>query len=449
MATDQEIRDAGFKYVPQQQYLLNPFELPENQEPVINQGIVATNAFTNSGGGGGGYYPGSPNELVGNYQSIVDARQQRLNNPSDTFLGFNTMKNRPATEASTTLAENIGIPQEMTMMGKVQDFFTPQSAQDILNDGYQEPRFQPGIIGMLAGKIDNYRNLPRVDQAFIAQNMGYTGPTVFGANNSGLSKDAFGINTRSLKGNYGEFVGNKVTDLESALKNARSKYDTEEDYLDMTKMMRTKLDFYRNKLKERDALAKEEEKIRIANLPQEVRQYTQPTRSQKEAIRRERGDKSAKDYGNVGGTSGAMTKENEGTFCFDPSTLIQMADGSTKEIKNIQLGDDTKGGEVTGVFQFKATDEIHDYKGVTVAGSHYVKEDGRFIMVKDSPISVKIDKIPVVYSLDTTGRRIFINNIEFADYNGDGVAKNFLSNAGVNLTGFNKEVLRQVELRLI
>jgi hypothetical protein len=126
-----------------------------------------------------------------------------------------------------------------------------------------------------------------------------------------------------------------------------------------------------------------------------------------------------------------------------------MADGSTKEIKNIQLGDNTKGGEVTGVFQFKAGDEIHDYKGVKVAGSHYVKEDGKFIMVQDSPLSVKIDKIPVVYSLDTTGRRIFINDIEFADYNGDGVAKNFLTNANVDLTGFNKEVLRQVEQRLI
>jgi hypothetical protein len=63
-----------------------------------------------------------------------------------------------------------------------------------------------------------------------------------------------------------------------------------------------------------------------------------------------------------------------------------MADGSEKKIKDIQLGDDTKGGEVTGVFQFKAADEIHDYKGVTVAGSHYVKEDDKFIMVKDSPI---------------------------------------------------------------
>ena len=153
--------------------------------------------------------------------------------------------------------------------------------------------------------------------------------------------------------------------------------------------------------------------------------------------------------GDAGAYSGSTGGYNEGNYCFDPSTPIQMADGSTKEIKNIQLGDDTKGGEVTGVFQFKASDEIHDYKGVTVAGSHYVKENGKFIMVKDSPLSVKIDKIPVVYSLDTTGRRIFINDIEFADYNGDGVAKNFLTNAGVDLTGFDTEVLRQVEHRLI
>ena len=154
--------------------------------------------------------------------------------------------------------------------------------------------------------------------------------------------------------------------------------------------------------------------------------------------------------GGSGGFSGSNTTGyDEGNFCFDPNTLVQMADGSEKKIKEIQLGDQTKGGEVTGVFQFKASDEIHDYKGVTVAGSHYVKENGRFIMVQDSPISVKIDKIPVVYSLDTTGRRIFIKDIEFADYNGDGIAKGFLANAGVNLTGFDKEVLRQVENRLI
>ena len=136
-------------------------------------------------------------------------------------------------------------------------------------------------------------------------------------------------------------------------------------------------------------------------------------------------------------------------YCFEPNTLIQMDDNSEKKIKDVQLGDLTKGGKVTGVLQFEPIDDIHNYNGVIVAGSHFVKEGNEFIMVQDSPESIKIDKIPVVYSLDTSNRRIFINDIEFADYNGDGIAKNFLNNAGIDLSGFDKEVLRQVEHRLI
>ena len=168
----------------------------------------------------------------------------------------------------------------------------------------------------------------------------------------------------------------------------------------------------------------------------------------KDAIDRE--NASMADRGQAGKSGKDSTGYDSGNECFEPNTLIQMTDGSEKKIKDIELGDDTKGGKVTGVFQFKFSgDVIYNYKGVTVAGSHFVKEDGKFIMVKDSPLAIKIDKIPVVYSLDTTGRRIFINDIEFADYNGDGVAKSFLSNAGVDLSGFDKEVLRQVENRLI
>jgi hypothetical protein len=150
-----------------------------------------------------------------------------------------------------------------------------------------------------------------------------------------------------------------------------------------------------------------------------------------------------------GGGGGGWQETNDEIRCFDPDTFIQMADGSEKKIKDIKLGDNTRGGGVTGVFQFKAADEIYNYKGVTVAGSHFVKENGEFIMVKDSPSAIEIDKIPIVFSLDTTGRRIFINDIEFANYNGDGIVKNFLINAESDLTGFDKEVLRQVELRLI
>ena len=49
--TDEEIRQAGFKFIPQQRFLANPFRIPENQEePVVDKGIVATNAFAGGRG---------------------------------------------------------------------------------------------------------------------------------------------------------------------------------------------------------------------------------------------------------------------------------------------------------------------------------------------------------------------------------------------------------------
>ena len=79
MATDQEIREAGFKYIPQQKYLQNPFELPTTpgEEPVINQGIVNTNAFAGSGGDGFSVYNADPNTITNmnpNSYALQDAR---------------------------------------------------------------------------------------------------------------------------------------------------------------------------------------------------------------------------------------------------------------------------------------------------------------------------------------------------------------------------------------
>ena len=239
MATDAEIRAAGLYAVPKNKYLQNEFQLPteEVEEETESFGIPNTNAFTNSGDNNFSGYNFDNNS----FQNIVDARQNRLNKPTDTstFLG--------------------------RTMGKVKDFMNPQSSSQIMTDGYQEPRFQPGIIGTIMGKLDNYRNLRGVDQAFIAQNMGYTGPTIFGENNSGLSKDPFGINTRSMFGNYGEYVGNAVTDLEKALEKAKGKYTNEKGifnqdlYNKRTQLMQKKLSFYRNKVKEKNILQKQQE----------------------------------------------------------------------------------------------------------------------------------------------------------------------------------------------
>jgi len=260
---DKERYDAGNKFVPMNQFLLNYTAPTTNveEEVTTSYGIPNTNAFTNSGGGS--FYAGNTSDLIGNYQKTIDDRQARLNNPSNTFLGLNTMRDQQLTgpDLGAYIGSNTAIPQEKTMMGKVQSFLTPQSAKGILEDGYQEPRFQPGIIGTIMGKLDNYRNLSKVDQAFIAQNMGYTGPTVFGDNSSGLSKDPFGLNTRSAFGNYAERVGVESEKLGDLLGGKLAdKYGVEWDeetgmYTGanaakankMTRMLREKFNFYTNK----------------------------------------------------------------------------------------------------------------------------------------------------------------------------------------------------------
>jgi hypothetical protein len=317
---------------------------------------------------------------------------------------------------------------------------------------YGEPT-QYGLEKSVAEKQENIRNTlqdkyklsnEQIDDviAEIEETGTYTGPLGFNqtmGKTTNLFEDLFNVGQYDLMQKKALEKSNLI--FEQKLEEKQQKKQAEID------------DINRRKREETDAAKQRELQIQAAAKAQEISR-SQATQQQKAIERDQQRDRDKGGAGSGGGgesASGAGSGGgyNQGNFCFDPNTLIQMANGSEKKIKDIQLGDDTKGGEVTGVFQFKATDEIHDYKGVTVAGSHYVKEDGKFIMVKDSLLSVKIDKIPVVYSLDTTGRRIFINDIEFADYNGDGIAKGFLENAGVDLAGFDKEVLRQVEHRLI
>ena len=246
MATDQEIREAGFKYIPQQKYLQNPFELPTTpgEEPVINQGIVNTNAFT--GGGGDGYYAGSPNDLIQDYTTatknqyfdnqktpnVDDLYQSRLDK---TFVGFPSYRQQdqmgpftpynqpmdmddPAASIENIIASR-NVPLELTTAGQIQSNLenVTDKAKGIMSSigGF-------GPISFLANRLDRFGTLPTADQNFIKMNMGYTGPTVFGENTTGGSKDPFGVNTRSMFGNYAEFVGNKAKDLTDMLSNTQT-----------------------------------------------------------------------------------------------------------------------------------------------------------------------------------------------------------------------------------
>ena len=251
MATDAEIRAAGLYAVPKREYLQNEFQLPT--EEVVEEtggGIPQTQAFTNSGDNN---FSGSTSNLGRDFQQAVDARQARLNDTSlnKNFLGFPSYRQGvTGADAGEYVGNNMDIPTQETFMGKVQNFMSPQSAKDIMTDGYREPRFQPGIIGTMMGKLDNFRNLPQADQAFIAQNMGYTGPTVFGENNSGLGKDMYGINIRSMFGNYADYVDKMEAEYDDI---------DEAAYNKLSKFQQKKIDFYRGKKKESDVLKMQKE----------------------------------------------------------------------------------------------------------------------------------------------------------------------------------------------
>jgi len=103
--------------------------------------------------------------------------------------------------------------------------------------------------------------------------------------------------------------------------------------------------------------------------------------------------------------------------CFIKGTLVTMADGSTKPVEQVDLGDEVaEGGLVFAVGRFLNT-ELYDYKGVKVSGSHMVNEDNVWMRVKDTKHGKSLgDDLNTVYVFGSENRRILINGILFTDY---------------------------------
>ena len=106
-----------------------------------------------------------------------------------------------------------------------------------------------------------------------------------------------------------------------------------------------------------------------------------------------------------------------GGGCFLKGTPITMADGSTKPVEQVDLGDEiAEGGKVFAAGRF-LTEELHDYEGIKVSGSHMVNEDGSWVRVRDSEKGKPLgDDEHTVYVFGAENRRILINGILFTDY---------------------------------
>jgi len=103
--------------------------------------------------------------------------------------------------------------------------------------------------------------------------------------------------------------------------------------------------------------------------------------------------------------------------CFIKGTLVTMADGTTKPVEQVDLGDEVAvGGLVFAVGKFLNT-ELYDYKGIKVSGSHMVNEDGIWMRVRDTKHGISLgNDLNTVYVFGSENRRILINDILFTDY---------------------------------
>ena len=120
------------------------------------------------------------------------------------------------------------------------------------------------------------------------------------------------------------------------------------------------------------------------------------------------GDAEGSSSSGGGGTGGG---------CFIAGTMITMHDGSLKPVEQVDIGDTVSvGGKVFATGKF-LIDNLYDYNGIQVSGTHMVKEDGAWIRVEDSRLGVSLgDDEAIVYVFGNENRRIMINNTEFTDY---------------------------------
>ena len=123
------------------------------------------------------------------------------------------------------------------------------------------------------------------------------------------------------------------------------------------------------------------------------------------------------DFGDPTGNPTSASSGSGGGGCFLEGTMITMADGSFKPVEQVDIKDEVAvGGFVFATGKF-LVDNLYDYKGIKVAGTHMVKEDGKWTRVENTKHGVSLgDDEHIVYVFGSENRRIIINGIEFTDY---------------------------------
>jgi hypothetical protein len=106
--------------------------------------------------------------------------------------------------------------------------------------------------------------------------------------------------------------------------------------------------------------------------------------------------------------------------CFDKNTILKLVDGSQKKIEDIDVGDKLESsGEVTAVIKVAAKGlKMYNINGTIVSESHVIKYKGEWIFSNKHPDAKLIAnyKEPFLYCLNTTSKKIIVNNLEYTDW---------------------------------
>ena len=128
--------------------------------------------------------------------------------------------------------------------------------------------------------------------------------------------------------------------------------------------------------------------------------------------------------------------------CFVKGTMIELKDGSSKPINEIEIGTELKTGVVNGVMVFAKQKDMYNFNGVIVSNSHYVYDiDGVWKRVEDTGAEKVEIEDEYVYVLNTTTGTIEINGMLFADYEGFADCDNVDEIILGEMNEFTKDVL--------
>ena len=216
----------NLEYMPRSKYLLNPPTVEELEEedrvvdtPPVNP-IVPTK---NIGDGGISSLP--TNQLMADFGTAVQKRQQSLENPgfiAQKMYDFGFPQQRSVDQMMRdATAYNMA---ELANLNKIPEFtLGDEEETEVGNYPVEDPRdvrFQfgiPNLSSILSKVIPNsyYDKMTVPEQIYTQSKMGYRGPTIFGANDSNLQKDIFGRNIVSGFGNYVEKQKSDIAKLDN------------------------------------------------------------------------------------------------------------------------------------------------------------------------------------------------------------------------------------------